>query len=424
MNRTLTFLGGVGVGAGLEYIFDPARGRRRRKLAADQLVSAAHHAADAAEVTQRDIENRRRGAAARLKSRFRSDEPDEAVLVERVRSKMGRVVSHPGAIHVTAKHGTVTLSGPILRDEMAGFLAAVRKVRGVKEVDNQLTAHHQPGDVPGLQGTSHRPGTRPDVFQEHWSPATRALVGAGSLGLVGVGAARGGLLGTALGVAGLGMLARAATNLEMKRLLGIGAGRRAVDFRKAIHVHAPVDEVYRFWSNFENFPLFMDHVREVRTLGNGRTHWTVAGPLGAEVRFDAEVTRAVENKVLAWKTVGRPGVRHAGIVQFEEDPTVGTRLDIRMSYNPVLGAAGHTIASLFRTDPKHAMDEDLVRFKSLIEDGKTTAHGVEVTRQRLESAVAPEDGGAVSTEDVMTLPEESLDIRNGGMGAPTAEEQF
>jgi uncharacterized membrane protein len=425
MNNALTFIGGLGVGAGLGYMLDPARGRRRRKLAADQLVSTAHDAAEAAEVTQRDVENRARGLRARVRSRLRSEEVSDPVLVERIRSKMGRVVSHPRAIHVTSEGGVVTLSGPILRSDVRALLAAVRRVPGVKRIEDQLAVHDRAGDVPELQGVGHRPGRRPDVLQQNWSPATRALVGAGSLGLVGVGAARRGVTGTAMSVAGLGLLARAATNLETKRLIGLGAGRRAVDFQKAIHVHAPIDDVYRFWENFENFPRFMEHVRDVRVLGDGRSHWTIAGPLGAEVRFDAEVTKAVENKVLAWKTVGRPAVRHAGIVQFEEDPTGGTRLQIRMSYNPVLGAAGHTVASLFRTDPKHAMDEDLVRFKSLIEEGKTTAHGSEVSRERLESemnAGRPSyyrgAGGAsgesgIAPEGSLLAPEADLENRKG-----------
>lgn len=87
----------------------------------------------------------------------------------------------------------------------------------------------------------------------------------------------------------------------------------------------------------------------------------------------------------------------------------------------MLGAAAHTVASLFRSDPKHAMDDDLVRFKSLMEDGKTTAHGVEITRERLASA---KSGKESEEEEPITLLEEGLDIRTGGVGTLTPEEQF
>jgi len=54
-----------------------------------------------------------------------------------------------------------------------------------------------------------------------------------------------------------------------------------------------------------------------------------------------------------------------------------------MSYNPPGGALGHGLATLLGSDPKRAMDEDLVRFKSLLEAGRTRAHGERVTREEL-----------------------------------------
>ncbi len=74
----------------------------------------------------------------------------------------------------------------------------------------------------------------------------------------------------------------------------------------------------------------------------------------------------------------RAAIENAGIARFEANPDGSTRLDIRMSYNPPAGALGHLIASMFGADPKHAMDEDMVRFQSILERGKTTAHGEEV----------------------------------------------
>jgi uncharacterized membrane protein len=55
-----------------------------------------------------------------------------------------------------------------------------------------------------------------------------------------------------------------------------------------------------------------------------------------------------------------------------------------MSYNPPGGAIGHAFAALFRWDPKSAMDEDLVRLKSLIEHHKATAHGEAVYRDEVD----------------------------------------
>src|SRR3954454_4731973 len=101
MNKGLTLISGVGLGAALMYVLDPDRGRRRRALFRDQLVHAASIVPDAFDATARDLTNRTRGLVAAASSIFNSEEVPDEVLVDRVRSKMGRVVSHPHAIEVT-----------------------------------------------------------------------------------------------------------------------------------------------------------------------------------------------------------------------------------------------------------------------------------------------------------------------------------
>jgi uncharacterized membrane protein len=87
------------------------------------------------------------------------------------------------------------------------------------------------------------------------------------------------------------------------------------------------------------------------------------------VTFDAEITRTVPNQLIAWKTLRRSPVAHAGIVRLDPIPDARTRVHIRMSYNPPAGWLGHGIAAAFGADPKSSMDEDLVRMKTLIETG-------------------------------------------------------
>ena len=385
MKKNLTTLAsGIGLGAALVYLTDPERGRRRRALVRDQLVSLAHETGEAIGPTARDLRNRAQGLVARTTHLFRKEDVPDVVLEQRVRARLGRFTSHPGSIEVSADQGRVTLRGPILAHELEQTLAAVRSVPGVRSVNNQLEVHKQPGDVPGLQGGKPRPGERPDIFQEYWAPTTRLLVGVGSGALALYGALRRNLIGAFLGSVGLGMLARALTNKPVKRLLGVEAGRRAVDVQKIINANAPVEEVYRFWSNFENFPRFMSHVREVKNLGNGRWRWTVDGPAGVPVSWNAVVTKQVENEVLAWRSEEGSIVGNAGIVRFQPNEQGGTRIDIKMTYNPPAGAVGHAVASFFGRDPKSVMDDDLVRFKTLIEQGKTTAEGETVTREELE----------------------------------------
>jgi uncharacterized membrane protein len=123
----------------------------------------------------------------------------------------------------------------------------------------------------------------------------------------------------------------------------------------------------------------MSHIRDVSKNNGDTSHWVAVGPLGTTVEWDAQVTEDIPNQVIAWKSVRGASVGSAGRVRFVPTPE-GTRLDIRLAYNPPAGAIGHAVASFFGADPKHAMNDDLLRLKTLLEEGKTTIQMQHVTR--------------------------------------------
>lgn len=370
MNNKLAFISSIGLGAGLMYLLDPDKGRRRRAIARDKLVSTARKAGEAAGTTSRDLANRTAGLLSDARGRIAgSGEVDDDVLVARVASKLGRVVSHPHAIGVTAEDGRVMLVGPIVASEVEPLLAIVESVPGVTSVDNQLEPHEKAGDIPALQGGIHREGQQIDILQAHWSPATRLLASVGGGLLAYYGATRRGVLGTTLGALGVGLAARGATNTDLGRLTGVSGGRRAVDVHKTITINAPLAQVFDFWANFENFPRFMTNVREVRKTGEGRSHWVVSGPGGVTVEWDAETTKLVPNEEIAWKSVEGSTIANAGVVKFRRGRNGETEVDIKLSYNPPAGAVGHVVASIVGADPKTQMDEDMLRLKTLLETG-------------------------------------------------------
>jgi uncharacterized membrane protein len=383
MAKRSNLVGGMMIGAGLMYLLDPDRGRRRRAIVRDQMVSGWNELDDAVDTASRDLKNRARGVLAETRARFRGDNVDDNVLTARVRSEIGRAVSHPHAVQVHTESGCVTLSGPVLADEEEALLSTVKAVRGVEGVLNHLETHEDAGTVPGLQGAGRKPGARSEVMQENWAPAIRLLMGIGGGLTTLYGRRMRGPIGSMVSMVGLGVLARAATNLRVNRLTGVGAGRRAVEIQKMINVDAPVEEVYEFWSHFENFPRFMSKLRDARRIGDDRWHFSVEGPAGMTAEWDAVVTKFVPNDCIAWKSVEGATVGNAGIVKFQPNEKGGTRIDIRLTYNPPGGAIGHAVATFFGFDPKSGMDEDLVRFKSLIEQGKTSAHGHTVRREDL-----------------------------------------
>jgi hypothetical protein len=218
MNRQLMFGLGVGLGTAGMFLLDPARGKRRRALVRDKVAYVKRKTTDGIETTAHDLKNRARGLKASVQSRFASGNVDDGVLVDRVRAKLGRTVSHPAAIEVKAENGKITLSGPILQNEESHLLSCVKWIPGVKEVNNQLEAHSATENHPALQGGRQRPGYHFEFFQEHWSPAARFLAGAAGASLAVYGGSRRDAVGTGLGAAGLLLLTRGITNTEFKRL--------------------------------------------------------------------------------------------------------------------------------------------------------------------------------------------------------------
>jgi osmotically-inducible protein OsmY len=146
------FISGVLVGLGLAYILDPDRGSRRRALVRDKAVHAGRKLTEGVGSTARDLRNRTGGAAAELRSRLKHEDVDDETLAERVRSAIGRAVSHSGGISVSVYEGRVTLQGQVPEDELWDLLRTVRRVRGVSEVNNELQIHREPGNAPSLQG--------------------------------------------------------------------------------------------------------------------------------------------------------------------------------------------------------------------------------------------------------------------------------
>jgi hypothetical protein len=216
---------GAGVGAGLMFLLDPDRGKRRRALLRDRVIHLAHESGDAADVVGRDVPNRVRGLKERIHDRFQNGAAcSDDILTARVRARLGRVVSHPRAIDVVADEGRVTLSGPILTGELGRAVDTARTVRGVVAVEDRLEPHDTAGHVSALQGGKPRHGARFALRQEHWSPTARLLTGAVGGALAIYGYLRHDLQGVLLGASGLALGTRAATNRGAKRLLGPGNG--------------------------------------------------------------------------------------------------------------------------------------------------------------------------------------------------------
>jgi uncharacterized membrane protein len=367
-----TVLTTIGVGAGLAYFFDPKQGESRRTLLRDKANNLVNQMDDSIYAAVEDTRNRTRGVLSEWTAKLSNQDSPDWLLAERVRSALGRLSPHSRDVSVRAEDGKVHLRGSILNDEKDNILKAAAWTRGVREVIDELEVFYSPEEMAAFQGEpSSESQDTPSWRQQSLSPATRLLSSVGGSLLTLYGLKRKGLAGPVLSTAGLLLTARGMTNIDTNSLLGLGTGGNGIRVQKTINISAPIDEVYRFWHNFENFPLFMDHVKEV-VVQNGVSTWKVAGPAGSSIEFQAHITRDVPNESIAWETIPDSQIHHAGVVHFEQNWDGGTRLTVQMTYMPPAGVVGHKVAELFGVDPRQAMQDDLSRLKVLLEVNKMT----------------------------------------------------
>lgn len=367
MNKMLHAIIGAGIGAGAMYWFDPKQGAARRTLLRQRALHYRHELQSVAGKTAHDVQHRLRGVAAETVANLPLGSVSDPQVAERVRSAIGRMVAHPGAIDLQVLDGRVFLRGPILANEVDWLIARVWALHGVKAVDNQLEVHSDPTHIPALQGVPKK-NARTGERAHEWNPSAR--LGGGLLGatLAAYGAAKSGWWSKLLALSGAALFLRAASNMEIKNLTGIGT-RRGVNVQKNIAIDAPVEHVYGLWADCENLPRFMSHVREVKKQGERRWHWVVDGPAGTPVEFESVVTAAKPYRRLSWKTVPGSLIQHYGTVRFEPRPDRSTAVYVSMNYRPVAGGVGHMIAKMLGVDPKKQIDDDLMRMKTFIETG-------------------------------------------------------
>jgi uncharacterized membrane protein len=187
-----------------------------------------------------------------------------------------------------------------------------------------------------------------------------------------------------MGLAGLGLVARGVSGFcpvsaamgrntsseDTREALG-GSGGVRVEVSTTIY--RPAQEIYAYWRQFDNLPRFMEHLESVEDLGGGRSKWTARGPLGVPVSWMAEIINDVPSELISWKSVPDSDVISAGSVRFKPaGGDHGTEVRVNLQYDPPAGKVGATVAWLFGEDPQSQIEEDLRRFKQLLETGEIT----------------------------------------------------
>ena len=159
---------------------------------------------------------------------------------------------------------------------------------------------------------------------------------------------------------------------------------------KSIDVNAPLSTVYNQWTQFEDFPEFMEGVLEVRQLDDKRLHWR-AKIAGKEKEWDADIFEQTPDACIAWRSIS--GALNTGKVSFQSLGPSKTRVKLKINYDPegVIENIGDALGVV-----SARVQGDLNRFKAFLETRHTETgawrgeiHGREVQSEESMSATNP-----------------------------------
>lgn len=247
-------------------------------------------------------------------------------------------------------------------------------------------------EIPKIHGTSRDNGVNVGQVER-----IASAIGGG--GLIAYGLSNRSLAGSLLAVLGAALLHRGVTGYcHGYQALGINTAEsstandeevaRDVHVEKSIAINSTPEELYSFWRDFENLPRFMENLESVTKLDETRSHWVATGPGGKRIEWDAEIYNEHPNELIAWRSLPDADVTNAGAVRFETAAGGrGTIVRVTLNYNPPGGTAGKLIAKLFGEEPGQLVENNLRRFKQLIETGDIpTTEGQSSGREELSAA--------------------------------------
>lgn len=201
---------------------------------------------------------------------------------------------------------------------------------------------------------------------------------AAGVGLAAYGLSRRSLGGVLLALLGGALIKRGATgHCEMYAALGVNSrqlntetgvpGNKGIKVVKSVTVGRPAQEVYRYWRKLENLAQFMNHVKSVTQIDEHRSTWVVKGPMGTDLEWTAQILTDREGELISWESLPGAEVQNAGSVRFETAGDGRTEVRVSLQYQPPAGVLGATVAKLFGEAPEQQLEEDLARFKTIIE---------------------------------------------------------
>ena len=146
---------------------------------------------------------------------------------------------------------------------------------------------------------------------------------------------------------------------------------RNVNIQVSQLVDRPREEVYEFWRKFENLPLFMEHLKSVKSLNDHISVWKAELPGGVgNVSWKSEIVKEIPNELIGWQSLPGSEIENAGKVEFVDSPDYGTEVHVVFSYSAPGGIPGEGAARIINPLFENMVREDVENFRHFMEDWK------------------------------------------------------
>lgn len=166
-------------------------------------------------------------------------------------------------------------------------------------------------------------------------------------------------------VGGLALIGAAARGPLLESIRRTGTERRSARLNLSLIVAQPVEVVFAFVRDFENFPCIIGALRQVRDYGDGRSHWCASTPSGGTLEWDTVTTKYVPNRVIAWQSAPGSPVQMHGLIRFVPEDS-RTCLKLELDYRVQTGGLADALVALTTPTRRAELERDIRRLSTYL----------------------------------------------------------
>ncbi len=162
------------------------------------------------------------------------------------------------------------------------------------------------------------------------------------------------------------------THIESPSTVTSLPDNKGLRIKRSMTIQLPASELYAFWRNVENSPLYMHTIKSVKAIDDTHSHWVAKVPVGdVPIEWNSEITEDVKDSLIAWRIIGQSPMGSGGQVRFEKAAgDKGTVVTSEIEYPIFGGTLGAEVGKIFGHLPEQVVRENLRQFKQLMESGE------------------------------------------------------